>query len=74
MEEITGRKIPCYSVDLLNREALKEVFTKVSCNHDETISTTGTILYKQCCSKVRFIGGQSRVPKVQAARGSGGML
>ena len=30
MEEITGRKIPHYSIDLLNREALKEVFKKVS--------------------------------------------
>ncbi|CAH3108463.1 unnamed protein product [Porites lobata] len=28
VEEITGRKIPHYSIDLLNREALKEVFKK----------------------------------------------
>ena len=58
MEEITGRKIPHYSIDLLNREALKEVFTKVSCNLEETTTTTGTILYKQCLSKVGFIGGR----------------
>ena len=42
MEEITDRKIPYYPVDLLNREALKEVFTKVSCNLVETTTTTST--------------------------------
>jgi len=30
MEEITGKKIVYYSVDLLNKDALKEVFRKVS--------------------------------------------
>ena len=58
VEEITGRKIPHYSIDLLNREALKEVFKKVSCSLKETTTTTGTMLYKQCHSKVRFIGGR----------------
>ena len=29
VEEITGKKIVHYSVDLLNKEALKEVFSKV---------------------------------------------
>ena len=30
VEEITGKKLDYYSVDLLNKEALKEVFSKVS--------------------------------------------
>ena len=30
MEEITGKKLVYYSVDLLNKDALKEVFSKVS--------------------------------------------
>ncbi len=29
MEEITGKKIVYYSVNLLNKDALKEVFSKV---------------------------------------------
>ena len=32
MEEITGKKLVYYSVDLLNKDALKEVFRKVSYN------------------------------------------
>jgi len=30
VEEITGKKLVYYSVDLLNKDALKEVFSKVS--------------------------------------------
>ena len=30
MEEITGKKLVYYTVDLLNKDALKEVFSKVS--------------------------------------------
>jgi len=30
VEEITGKKLVYYSVDLLDRDALKDVFSKVS--------------------------------------------
>lgn len=38
MEEITGKKLVYYSVDLLNKDDLKEVFSKVSCITKSTLT------------------------------------
>ena len=65
LEEITGHDIPFYKVDILDADALRDIFSKVPLRNSYKISITHSVV-QECCKGDE--AGQWRMKKVPPPR------